>query len=73
MPYKDPAKAKLSALERSRRYKARKRAEKFIRKASLDGHFFMHNAARLDRAVVRKFWQIPLETVMPSAQATLSD
>ena len=51
----------------------RKRAEKFIRKASVDGQFFMHNAARLDRAVVRKFWQIPLKTVMPPAQATSGD
>ena len=51
----------------------RKRADKFIRKASVDGQFFMHNAARLDRAVVRKFWQIPLETVMPPAQATSGD
>ena len=51
----------------------RKRADKFIRKASVDGQFFMHNAARLDRAVVRKFWQIPLEMVMPPAQATSGD
>lgn len=29
MPYKDPAKAKADALERSRRYKAKKRAEKY--------------------------------------------
>ena len=51
----------------------RKRADKFIRKASVDGQFFMHSAARLDRAVVRKFLQIPLETVMPPAQATNGD
>lgn len=51
----------------------RKRADRFIREASVEGQFFMHNAARLDRAVMRKFWQMPLKTVMPSAQANVGD
>lgn len=51
----------------------RKRAGKFIRKASVNGQFFMHNAARLDRAVVRKFLQVPLESVMQDARATSDD
>lgn len=51
----------------------RKRADRFIREASVEGQFFMHNAARLDRAVMRKFWQMPLKTVMPSAQANIGD
>lgn len=51
----------------------RKRADKFIRRASVDGQFFMHNAARLNPTVMRKFRQIPLEMLLHAVKGTGSD